>query len=96
MGYFSNGSEGMEYQERWCSKCLHDNPDKNIHCPIWDAHLIKNYEECNNKGSILHMLIPRTKDGIGNAQCSMFVDRNALSNLAIQKIESDMLEPAKP
>ena len=24
MGYFSNGTEGELYQERWCSRCLHD------------------------------------------------------------------------
>lgn len=24
MGYFSNGCEGMDYQEHYCSRCIHD------------------------------------------------------------------------
>jgi len=72
MGYFSNGTEGMDYQERYCSRCVHD---ANRDCPVWAAHLLHNYDECNNKGSILHMLIPRSKDGLGNEQCKMFVPR---------------------
>lgn len=95
MAYFSNGSEGECYFEHYCSRCLHDNVEKGINCPIWGLHLLYNYAECNKADSFLHTLIPRRKDG-GNAQCSMFVDRNALSNLAIQKIESDMIEAAKP
>lgn len=89
MGYFSNGTEGADYQERWCSRCLHENASACRSCPIWDAHLIKNYDECNNKGSILHMLIPLAKDGIGNERCLMFVDRGLLSNLAIQQFEHE-------
>lgn len=68
MGYFSNGSEGMDYEERYCAHCLHYEG-----CPVWLAHMIHNYDECNNEGSILHMLIPRSKDGLGNERCAMFV-----------------------
>lgn len=69
MGYFSNGTEGMLYQEQYCNRCKHD---ENNDCPIWLAHLVKNYEECNKKDSILHLLIPR--DGIRNLQCKMFIE----------------------
>lgn len=73
MAYFSNGTEGDLYYDHYCAKCEHgkdhDNP-----CPIWNAHLLFNYDECNNKGSILHMLIPR--DGIENKQCFFFTRRN--------------------
>lgn len=24
MGYFSNGTEGMDYYARWCERCVHD------------------------------------------------------------------------
>lgn len=68
MGYFSNGTEGMFYQEEYCEKCVHDiNGD----CPIWLAHILHNYSECNKPDSILHILIPR--EGGRNGQCKMFI-----------------------
>jgi len=70
VGYFSNGTEGEIYREDFCSKCMHDQ-DQN--CSIWLAHLIHNYEDCNNGKSILHLLIPRSKDGLGNDKCTMFI-----------------------
>jgi len=70
MGYFSNGSEGMDYQERYCSKCVHDVKQN---CSVWLAHLTSNYEECNKPDSILHVLIPRSKDGLTNEQCTLFL-----------------------
>ena len=69
MGYFSNGTEGEMYEERYCSKCLHEKDG----CAVMLAHLIHNYDECNNPESILHMLIPKTKDNLGNEKCRMFV-----------------------
>lgn len=74
MGYFSNGCEGHDYEDRWCSRCIHRGSDDGPSCPVWFAHLDLNYEECNNKKSILHILIPRTKDGLGNEQCRMFIE----------------------
>lgn len=71
MGYFSNGTEEMIYRDKYCDKCIHD---KNQDCAVYLAHLIHNYDECNNKNSILHILIPITKDGIGNEQCKMFIE----------------------
>lgn len=68
MGYFSNGAEGMDYQDRYCLKCQHDG-----NCAVWDAHMLLNYEECNKKDSILHMLIP--KEGIWNGKCKMFIEK---------------------
>lgn len=91
MGYFSNGTEGEIYYEQWCARCLHDNPDKAIHCTIWNLHLLNNYDECNKPDSYLHALIPR--EGMGNGRCAMFVDRGLMSNLAIQRFESDALQP---
>lgn len=68
MGYFSNGSEGSSYESAVCSNCIHqDDP-----CVVWYAHLDRNYEECNNEKSILHILIPRTDDGLSNERCAMF------------------------
>ena len=43
MGYFSNGSEGMDYEERYCKRCIHYGPEEGPGCPIWFAHLVYAY-----------------------------------------------------
>lgn len=68
MGYFANGSEGEMYREQYCEQCIHEDD-----CAVWDLHLLSNYEECNNKRSPLHVLIPR--EGCGNGKCRMFVEK---------------------
>ena len=68
MGYFSNGTEGEIYQEQFCERCIHGED-----CAVLEAHMIYNYDDCNNKESILHILIPR--DGIHNKQCRMFKEK---------------------
>jgi hypothetical protein len=79
MAYFSNGTEGMMYQEQWCDRCqnFRDLDDGRGHgCPIWDAHLLYAYEECGKKSnakSILDLLIPAGSDHFP-AQCSMFLE----------------------
>jgi hypothetical protein len=71
MGYFSNGTEGDIYREQYCSRCVHD---QNNDCAVLLAHLLYNYDDCNNDKSILHLLIPRRKDELGNEQCKMFIE----------------------
>lgn len=78
MGYFPNGTSGMMYEERYCSKCAHE--DEESGCVIMLAHLIYNYDECNNEKSILHLLIPRDERG-DNKQCTMFVPKQLLPKL---------------
>lgn len=80
MGYFSNGSEGEGYFEEFCARCIHDDPENGKHCPIWTLHLLYNYQECNNKESMLHVLIPRNEKGF-NDTCTMFVERGAMRDL---------------
>lgn len=91
MGYFSNGTEGELYQSQYCDRCLYDNPAKGIYCPIWNLHMLDNYKECNKPESYLHALIPRSKTDHDNERCRMFVDRNAIPSLSVEKIESDTL-----
>lgn len=67
MAYFSNGSEGDDYAARYCERCVHEEG-----CPVWLAHMLHNYRDCNDADSILHILIPRTADGLGNEQCGLF------------------------
>jgi len=71
MGYFSNGAEGADYQEKYCVNCIHYEG-----CAVWVAHLLHSYDECNNKDSILHILIPRSEDGLSNERCRMYANDN--------------------
>jgi hypothetical protein len=82
MGYFSNGSEGMDYEERYCARCVHFGPTEGPGCPIWGFHLQWNYDACDGdrpdakpeqklKHMVLEGFIPRDKDG-RNGQCKMF------------------------
>lgn len=73
MGYFSNGAEGTDYEETYCSKCLHwDGGGERQPCAVWMAHIIHNYKEANNPDSVLHTLIPR--EGINNGKCKMLIE----------------------
>ena len=75
MGYFPNGTDGMRYEEQYCSKCIHcPDYDNRIDCPVLLAHSLYNYDEYNNPKSILHILIPRDGKGF-NEQCAMFVEK---------------------
>lgn len=81
MGYFPNGDSGMYYHEQYCSRCLHDraariDPDSGGGCQVWLAHLAYNYGQEKNPDlkHTLELLIPRTASGIGNEQCTMFVE----------------------
>jgi hypothetical protein len=75
MGYFSNGTEGEIYYETWCARCVHDDPDKEQYCPIWNLHLQHNYKGANDDSHFLHQLIPLSEDGLYNEQCRLFFER---------------------
>ena len=70
MAYFSNGTEGMDYESEYCDKCVHNHPEHG--CPCLAAHDYWNYEECNKADSILHKMIPRSEDKLTNEQCIFF------------------------
>ena len=74
MGYFPNGTAGDSYEEMYCDRCIHQGPMDGPGCAVLEAHLLHNYVDCNNKNSILHILIPRDKAG-NNEQCRMFVEK---------------------
>lgn len=71
MGYFSNGTEGNSYEDKWCIRCIH-----NKGCSVWAAHLLYNYDQCRENGKdlkeILNLFIPQSKDGLSNNICTMF------------------------
>ena len=76
MAYFSNGTEGDDYYEKWCARCVHDHCAYG--CPVWSAHQEWNYEECNKPDSILHKMIPEKGGGYNGqfaGECKQFVER---------------------
>lgn len=77
MAYFSNGSEGDNYMAKWCCCCENWkdlNDGRGSGCPIWDVHLLFNYEAQKNPTAkqILDMLIPTNKESMFAEKCSMF------------------------
>lgn len=76
MAYFSNGTEGDFYTEKYCEHCHHDiNGD----CPILLIHLLYNYDAVGDDAdmklaTVLDSLIPQDKDG-NNNKCNMFVEK---------------------
>ena len=89
MGYFSNGSEGDEYDEKYCSRCTHAPRFKNDEmisdCPILALHSLWNYDQelddvdlneevgCHVMRMALDAFIELSADGLTNKQCKMFV-----------------------
>ena len=75
MAYFSNGTEGMDYEERFCSRCIH-NETQPYGCPVINLHRKWNYEQHGDKEKalILNSFIPRDERG-NNLQCLMFSEK---------------------
>jgi len=84
MAHFSNGTEGLGYQEEWCFKCQHDI---NLDCVIWLLHLMYVGDKDGDVLDMLNTLIP-VKD-MEPQQCSMFIekpdpDKNTVAGLKDQ------------
>ena len=78
MAYFSSGSEGSHYTQKYCDRCIHgDGP-----CPVLWLHLEWNYEAIGNatKKTALNTLWPVTADGIHNEACKLFHDKGESDN----------------
>jgi len=78
MGYFSNGTQGRDYEAAYCEKRVNyrDNGSGSLGCPIMDAHAFANYDqhspEEKNLKLVLSLLIPRDNKG-DNEECAMFL-----------------------
>jgi hypothetical protein len=70
MGYFPNSDAGLAYEDRWCVRCVHGPAHNPAGCAVWLAHMLRNYQDCDDTDSVLHVLIPRK--GIENQRCEMF------------------------
>lgn len=74
MGYFSNGTEGEAYELKYCDYCVHQTDPAG--CAVWNAHKLRNDAGANDANSILHMLIPLSKDGLSNDKCLMWLAKD--------------------
>ena len=72
MGYFANGMEGMDYQDRYCWRCRHW-PNDEVGCPLWMEQQLHN----GDGDEVLAALIPRAANGLSNDRCRMFLPRGA-------------------
>jgi hypothetical protein len=80
MAYWSTGTAGMDYEERYCVRCVHQDG-----CTVMLAHNLYNYRDCDDESSILHILIPRSKDTLDNEQCTMFHPRDPAADALIER-----------
>ena len=100
MGYFSNGSEGLDFDERYCNHCVNMPEKDDAGCPALDAHLLYSYDLCNKDKDpgkvILDMLIERGPDGIGN-RCVMFLDkRRTPLRTVVDRVEDERKAKERP
>lgn len=77
MGYFSNSTEGMIFEEMYCRDCVHYEYGNKLYdagcCPVWMLHLLYNYDAVGNETlqHILNTFIPERTDQPGNEPCTM-------------------------
>lgn len=81
MGYFPNGCAGDAYEAKYCNRCVHQDG-----CAVMLAHLLHNYEDCNKPESVLHLLIPRSKNG-WNQKCAMFITADDVSRKRRERLD---------
>jgi hypothetical protein len=99
MAYFSNGSEGSSYQERYCTRCVHDLQQD---CPVWGLHLAFNYDQIKDgkrTGTVhdfLSSLIPDTEDGLHQDECRMFHEATAEELSAVKKAANRLAGVDRP
>ena len=72
MGYFSNGSEFCDWQERNCFRCAHWSYERG--CPVAGVHFAYAHTNYQTIREIMHALIPERADGLANEQCNMLID----------------------
>ncbi len=95
MAYFSNGTEGMLYNEEYCLKCINwdYNEETGESCPIWDAHLMFEGREVQD---LLDFLIPRhtfnEKHECCFNECRGFKDASQLDTISASIERSFELE----
>lgn len=80
MGYFPNSTSWECWAPDNCFKCAHWPKDEDgPPCPVETAHMLFNYTDNAELRTTLDLLIPQTKDQLGNKRCAMFKDKDGLS-----------------
>lgn len=93
MGYFSNGTEGMSFQSRFCFRCANyrtdeKHPERGEGCPVWDAHLLAGSQHPEHAKSdhdrgeakataMLLGVLIERTEGGLDNRCLMFLDNDA-------------------
>lgn len=63
MAYFSNGTEGYTYEDKYCIHCVNYKGEDDM-CAVWDVHQTFNYDQCKDTSrgrvikEMLEILIP--------------------------------------
>lgn len=96
MAYFSNGTEGQDYEARWCDRCVHQGGPNGPGCAVWLAHLMHNYEQ--KEGSpleqVLATLIPVDARGFA-LKCKMFITAEDVRRARLARSRKPLLESAR-
>lgn len=75
MVYFSNSGEGLEFERKWCERCVHYEPAKpeveGETCPVLVAHTCYNGED--GAQAVLDLLIVR-RPGTREPRCMLFIE----------------------
>lgn len=91
MGYFSNGTEGEYYLERYCFKCKNwtkRGDEQGEGCPVMDLHILNAYALCNSKSlakKFLDALIPFNAES-GNGECAMYLPIGARGQVRLGNV----------
>lgn len=77
MAFFSNGTEGEIFEERFCRRCVHrprtDEDGEAEDCAVWLLHLAHNSEQLKDptwKAALDALITPGMPD---EQRCRMFV-----------------------
>lgn len=95
MAYFSNGSEGQDYEARWCNRCVHEGGPNGPGCAVWLAHLMHNSDQVKGSPleSTLAILIPVDARGFA-LKCKMFLTVEDVRRARLARSRKPLLESA--
>ena len=104
MAYFPNGTSGDMFQGEYCDNCWNWrnlDDDRGHGCPIWDWHMLANYDQIAGKDAdekkkvqaevykaSLEQFIPTGDDGFPKP-CLMFLAKNEVDIKGQQKLFGD-------
>lgn len=93
MGYFSNGSEGDDYMNKWCLRCVHLDPETGYpDCFIWDGHIVHNYDKKETRPPWLDVFIPGAKTSPpGQRQVRHVQGGKVMSDFTVERLRTSIM-----